>query len=517
MASERGNVRAEDERRDIATELRDVGQILRGQWWLVVVCVALSLGAGYLWSHRDDETYESQARVLLLQPNANIALAGTQPFVDPTRERATDLELVRQPVIAARVARDLKLKTPPGQLASKLSASANGDSNVMTIAARDQNPKKTTPLVNAFADEFVQFRRETDRKRYKKALAAVRTQIADLRGKGKNAKAPKPGTQAATDLKTLRFQARQLSLLSSVQTGGSQVIQRAKGPGHKIGPSETRNMVVAGILGLLIGLALAFVRDRLDPRLKTEAALREAAPGIPILATIPRPGRRRAWVAAEGFYTLRAAVESLNGNGHVKSLLVTGSMAGEGKSTTTMNLAAAMSSGGRGVTVVEADLRRPGLSRSLGVNGDGPGVSTVLSGEHDVARALGHASVKPDPKRRGPAMLVKGEFDFMPAGPRPDTPAAILDDESLGRLLDQTTARGDTVIFDGPPLGMFGDMLPVARRVDGVIVAVRLHHTKRGALDRLLNRLTTAGIRPMGIVALDAGTNTSEYGHYGRG
>jgi succinoglycan biosynthesis transport protein ExoP len=511
-------VQAEGERRDIATELRDVGQVLRGQWWLILICVVLSLGAGYLWSHRADETYESQARVLLLQPNANIALAGNQPFVDPTRERATDLELVRQPVIATRVARDLKLKTAPGQLASKVQASANGDSNVMTIAARDTNPKKTAPLANAFADKFVQFRRETERKRYKKALAAVRSQIADLRGKGKHAKPPRPGTQAATDLRTLRFQARQLSLLSSVQTGGSQVIQRAKGHGQKVGPSETRNMVVAGILGLLIGLALAFVRDRLDPRLKTEAALREAAPGIPILATIPRPGRRHGWVAAEGFYTLRSAVDSVNGNnGHVKSLLVTGSMAGEGKSTTTMNLAAAMSGGGRGVTVVEADLRRPGLSRSLGVNGDGPGVSTVLSGEHDVAAALGHATVKPDPTRRGPAWLVKGEFEFMPAGPRPDTPAAILNDEALGRLLDQTTARGDTVIVDGPPLGMFGDMLPVARRVEGVILAVRLHHTKRGALDRLLNRLTTAGIRPMGIVALDAGTNTSEYGHYGRG
>jgi Mrp family chromosome partitioning ATPase len=510
-------LQAEGDRRDVATELRDVGQVLRSQWWLILLCVALSLGAGYLWAQRGDEEYQSQARVLLLQPGANVAFASGQPFVDPTRERATDLELVGQPVIAKRVGANHKLKIKPGQAAPKISANANGDSNVMTITARGTDRRSTTPFANAFADEFVRFRKETDRKRYLTALAGVRQQIKTLHKGLKGGKAPQPGTPAATDLRTLRLQARQLSLLSSIQTGGSQVIQRAVGRGQPVGASESRSLVIGGILGLLIGLALALLRDRLDPRLKTEAAVAGAAPGIPILASIPRPGRHRAWVAAEGFYTLRAAVDALNSDGHVKSLLVTGSMSGEGKTTTIMNLAAAMSGGGRGVTVVEADLRRPGLSRSLGVNGDGPGVSTVLSGKDNVAGAVGHASVAPDRKRRGPMMLVRGDFEFLPAGPRPDTPAAILGDEALGRLLDQTTAHGGTVIVDGPPLGMFGDMLPVARRVEGVVLAVRLHHTKRAALERLLDRLATAGIKPMGIVTIDAGKVSSDYGAYARG
>jgi polysaccharide biosynthesis transport protein len=122
----------------------------------------------------------------------------------------------------------------------------------------------------------------------------------------------------------------------------------------------------------------------------------------------------------------------------------------------------------------------------------------------------------PDPKRRGPSMLVRGEFKFLPAGPLPDAPAAVLGNGAVSALLDQAEKSSDTVIVDGPPLGMFGDMLPVARRVEGVILAVRLRHTKRAALDRLLNRLTTAGIRPMGIVVLGAAGGGSEYGDYAR-
>lgn len=504
-------MQVEGERRDVATELRDVGQVLRGQWWLVLVCVALALGAGYLLSNAPDDKYESQARVLLLQPN--VPVGASQPFVDPTRERATDLELVRQPLIARRVASELKLDGPRTHT---VKPSVNGDSNVMTIAVRDKVAKTTSPLANAYAAEFVRFRRDTDRRRYRKALAAVQARIADIRGpkpkKGRRAR--RLAATAADELRALRFQARQLKLLSSIQTGGSHVIQKASGPGQKVGPDETRNLVIAGILGLLIGLALAFVRDRLDPRLKTESAVREAAPGVPILATIPRTGRRRRWVAAEGFYTLRAAVDALDGSGRIKSLLVTGSTSGEGKSTTTVNLAAAMSSPERGVTVLEADLRHPALSRSLGVNG-GPGVTNVLAGESSMEGALGRATISPDTKRRGPALFVRGEFQFLPAGPLPEAPASVLSDASLGRLLERATESSDTVIVDGPPLGMFGDMLPVARRVEGVILAVRLHHTKRGGLDRLLDRLSAAGIRPVGIVVLGTG-ESSEYGRYRR-
>jgi Mrp family chromosome partitioning ATPase len=300
--------------------------------------------------------------------------------------------------------------------------------------------------------------------------------------------------------------------MSSIQTGGSQVIQKASGPGQKVDSGETRNLIIAGILGALIGLALAFLRDRLDPRLKTESAVRAAARGVPILATVPHTGRRRRWVAAEGFYTLRAAMDALNGNGRMRSVLVTGSMSGEGKSTTTVNLAAAMSAADRGVTVLEADLRRPGLSRSFGLNG-GPGMTSVLSGHSPMESVLARATVSPDKKRRGPALFVRGEFRFLPAGLLPDAPAAVMNDAALGGLLERAIEGSDTVIVDGPPLGMFGDMLPVARRVEGVILAVRLYHTKRDGLARLLDRLAAAGVQPVGIVVLGTG-ESSDYASY---
>jgi Mrp family chromosome partitioning ATPase len=500
-------LQAEGERRDVASELRDVGRVLGRNWWLVLLCVALSGGAAYAWSQLRDPVYESQSRVLLLQPTPNVAVGVGQTFVDPTRARATDLDLVRQPVIAQRVIEKLDLDTTPGGLTSDVSTSANGDSNVMTITVHGDTARRTAAVANAFADEFVEFRRQSDRRRYRRALTAVKKRLADLRSSG---------DATPSEIKQLRFQQRQLGLGASLQTGGSEVIQRAKGPGYDVsGADDTRNLVIAGIVGLLLGLVLAFLRDRLDPRLKTESDVRSAAPGIPILSTVPRSGRRRGWVTAEAFHSLKAAVDALSGDGGVTSLLVTGSMPDEGKSTTTVNLAAAMAGRNRHVTVVEADLRRPGLSKVLGVNGD-PGVSTVLAGG-DLDEAFGTAKVAPSRKRRGPSLFVPGEFGFVPAGPRAGSAAGRLDDDSMVAILDRAAQKSQTVIVDGPPAAMFGDVLGVARRVDGVLVAVRLRHTTRAALERLLDRLSIAGVRPMGIVLLGAGRSPAEYGRYAGG
>jgi Mrp family chromosome partitioning ATPase len=125
--------------------------------------------------------------------------------------------------------------------------------------------------------------------------------------------------------------------------------------------------------------------------------------------------------------------------------------------------------------------------------------------------------VTPGGRRRGPQLYLPGEFGFVPAGPVPDDPRSIIDERGLAELVDSAGAHADTVIVDAPPIGMFSDVLPLAQRVGGVVVAVRLHHTRRAALERLLDRLATASIRPIGIVVLGARQENAGYGHYAGG
>lgn len=501
-----GRLQVDAERRDFTSELRDTLRVLRSQGWLILLCVVVAAAAGYAYSQTQDDEFESHARVQVVLTNPAASLGAGQPFVDPARERATAIELVRSPTVARRVVAALKLRSSPGEVLSRVNATASGDSNLIDITVRDSRPRRAAALANAFAEQFVAYRRENDRRRYRAALAGVRARANELRGAN--------GRQA--ELRRLRDEASQLALLARLQTGGTQVVERAAGPGAKVQSNTSRNTAIAALIGLLIGLALAFVRDRLDPRLQNEDAVRALAPGIPILASIPSSGRRSRWIAGEGFHNLQVTVDALSDDGHARSLLVTGTMPDEGKSTTAANLAAAMAGKRRNVTLIEADLRRPGLSHSLGVNGQ-PGVSSVLEGKAQLTEVTGRATVTPGGRRRGPQLYLPGEFGFVPAGPVPDDPRSIIDERGLAELVDSAGAHADTVIVDAPPIGMFSDVLPLAQRVGGVVVAVRLHHTRRAALERLLDRLATASIRPIGIVVLGARQENAGYGHYAGG
>lgn len=493
------------DRRDFAADLRDTLRVLRSQWWLIALCVLVAAGAGYAWGKRRDSQYESRARVLVLQTNPGAAFGAGQPFVDPARERATAVELVRSPAVARRVVNRLKLRTSPGQLLSHVTVNTSGDSNVIDILVRDKKARQTGRIANAFAAEFVTYRRLTDERRYADTLATLRARLADMR------RAHADPAQIAD----LRRQSQQLALAGRLQTGGAQVIERSPPVGGAVARDDKRAIVIAGLMGLLLGLALAFVRDRMNPRLSNLDAVRSTAPGIPILATIARPRGRRRWIAAEGFHNLQVNVDALSSNGGVRSLLVTGAMADDGKSTTAANLAAAMASKRRSVTVFEADLRRPGLSQRLGVNG-AAGVATVLGGQAELPDVVRRAQVQPGYKRRGPEMYLRGEFWFVPAG-TVDDPRHVIDERAIADLVDTAKTDAHTVIVDGPPIGMFSDVMPVAQRVDGVILTVRLQHTRRDALERLLDRLATASVQPMGIVVLGTRDRGAGYRHYKRG
>jgi Mrp family chromosome partitioning ATPase len=87
-----------------------------------------------------------------------------------------------------------------------------------------------------------------------------------------------------------------------------------------------------------------------------------------------------------------------------------------------------------------------------------------------------------------------------------------MEERGVETLLAQARAHSDTVIVDGPPLGLFSDMVPVARRVDGVIVAVRLYHSRTDSLKRFREQLENAGVTPIGVVVL--GTDADVPGYY---
>jgi receptor protein-tyrosine kinase len=482
--------------RDFGGQIRDLVRVLREQWWIILLCLLLTTFAAAAYTSTEKKQYEASARLLLLTDNLTSTIAGAGVAgIDPTRQAATDAQLVSSPEVARRVQQ--QIKKPLG--AAVVSTVSNPNTNILTITVRDERPFRAAKLANAFASQYIGFRRDTTRQRYQRALRTVQTRQAQTR---KN----------TPEFATLRAQAKQLKLLVSLQTGDAQLVQPASPPTKAVSPKPVRNVALGAIVGLLLGLGLAFLRDRLDRRVKSDDQLEAVLPGVPIVGLVPEPRRGKAsrLMTAEGYHTLQANIALLSRDRSLKTILVTSADPGEGKSTVALNLGLAMIERGQSALVIDADLRRPSLSERVQADRR-VGVSRILAGDGTLETSVQERPLTPSRNGNGPSVSLCGELPVVPAGPETSNVQLLLSDRSLASLVEASRQRTEVAIFDGPPVGSFADMLPLAKEVDGVIVVVRLYHSRKPQLKRLATQLANAAIEPLGIVVLGAPLGPSRY------
>jgi succinoglycan biosynthesis transport protein ExoP len=477
--------------------------MLRDNWWIIAVCVVVAVGAAAAYEASKTTAYVATAKVLLLQDDPNATLSGNAVYLDPVRQRATALELVTGPNVGARAAKQLHMHHIPGGV----SASASGDSNIVNIRVENQKAALAAAIADAYAKQYVEFRRDAVRARYDQALSDVNQRLKHLQQLGVSPNEPQ--------VKQLQTQASQLELLASTRLPDATVIQRAAGFASPLTKRWTRNMILAALGGLFIGLVLAFLRDRLDDRIRSEEDLLELLPDVPVVATVPawRPGQRWRRVAAESYYNLGVAMRSLNGSGG-GSWLITSALGEDGKTTTALNAALALGREGRNAMLVDGDLRHPRVTEMVGAS-RGDGFVKVLGGESQLGEAAKAQRFQTEQGlhlRRGrkPLVTVGGDVAVLPAGRTSTAPQRLINEQSAEILLEQAAAEGRYTVIDGPPLGLFGDMLPLARRVDGVLIVIRLYHTTKRGLRNLLRQLDNAGVHAKGLVVIGTGEQSDK-------
>lgn len=489
---------------DLAAQIRELARGARAHWWLILLCIAVSVGGAFAYSELKTPVYESSARVVIQPTDLSTPLIATPGGDDPIRARATDIDLVKSPIVAQRAQARPELRNKRGKVIEGINVGVSGDSNVITISVRSQDSRTAALMAQGVAEEYIKFRRSTKEKRFKTALSAVRTRLRQLSGRPRD----------NPEVQRLRAQARELSLVAAVQTGDAQVVENAQPSATPVEPNRNRNLQLGAVVGGFLGLALAFLRDRLDRRIKTVDRLEELLPDLPILAFVPKAhGSAPSRIAGEAYHTLRASLQSMNPNGPPRSILVTSAMGGDGKSSTTANLAVAMTEHGASVMILEADLRRPGLSLGVGI-APSVGVSDVLAGTKSLAECVGQAHFLWSENGEGPRFVLEGEVALVPAGPPPEQPRRLFTEQGTTSLLSEALSRSHTVLVDGAPLGMFSDMAPVARKVDAVVLVVRIGHTREDALERMMDRLATLRVTPLGMVVLESAQDSMPYGGY---
>lgn len=324
------------------------------------------------------------------------------------------------------------------------------------------------------------------------------------------------------------------TLSASLQVTNVHIIDPATIPVSPISPNRRRNLAAGLLVGLILGVTLAFVQEALDSSVRTTEEA-ERLVNAPALAVIPAEAdayrrkqlatsrpltaggpngvglavlKRPSSPMAESFRSLRTSVLLSTAPRPPQSLLVTSAQVGEGKTSTATNLAMSFAQRGGPVLIIDADLRRPSVAKTLGVANE-KGLSSFLTGAHSLDEVLIQYERVPN-------------LWILPAGPRPPDPAELLSSHMMEATLKDLLKRFTQVIVDSPPLLLVTDAVILSAMVDGVILVVASGTTARGALTRAHRILENAGSRVLGMVLnkVDMRFDTyygSYYGPYHQG
>lgn len=308
------------------------------------------------------------------------------------------------------------------------------------------------------------------------------------------------------------------------------VVDSALVPTSPVRPRVMYNIAISLLVGLVLGLSLAIIEESLDTSVKSAEDL-ERVLGAPTLAVIPLA--RSSWLKmvgdraqtqnhavesivlrqptsslAESYHTLRTAILLSTAPRPPQALLVTSAQPGEGKTCTSLNLAMGLAQRGVPVVLVDADMRRPGISRALAFPQNGAGLSSVLSGAHTLDESLRQFEAVPN-------------LWVIPAGPQAPNPADLLSSPTMQKVLEDLRGRFEHVVLDSAPLLLVTDATILSGMVNGVVLVVESGVMARRGLLRAHKILESSGGRILGSV-LNKWDARSEgyyayYGSYYRG
>lgn len=445
-------------------ELRDYLRILRKRKWWVILSLVACLGAAAVFTVRATPVYEAESKLFVGQQQVTTQQLpqGVQVTQLSLQLLETYAEVLRTRPIAEHAVEEAALPIRPTDLVEDLEATPILDTQLIRLRYRSPDPALAQRVVNATADAFV-------------------SEIENIEAV--------PGTTGEEPAVKV------------------SVVESALRPESPVSPQPVRNMVLAFVLGAMLGVGVAFLVEYLDTSVKDTEDV-ERVTGYPVLAAVPRFDTKGEEVhlerdpqaaSSEAFRKLRTAIQFLGVDDPVRTVLVTSPFARDGKSTTAVNLAAAFAQGGYRTLLLEADLRRPSFHHVFGVRPDQGGLTGVLIGRTSVEAAVAETNIR--------------NLACLHAGALPPNPVELLASEHAGEVVRGLRERYEMVIVDSTPLLPVADASALAPRCDGVLMVARAGQTHRERLGEAVELLGKVGGRPLGIVLNVLSPRDARYGY----
>ena len=445
-------------------DLQDFVKLLRTRWVTVFVTALLTILAAVAYTLLQTPLYQASTR-LFVSTVAGTSVADLYSGNRLSQERVLSYaQLIMGETLAQRTIDRLNLDTNAETMKEKVTARVKPDTVLIDVSVVDPSPVQARDIANALSDEFVLMVRELET----------------------------PAQNARPDARVV-------------------VEQRATIPAKPVVPKKTRNFAIGFLLGGLLGIGIALLRDVLDNTVKDREIL-EKITGAGVVGVVPFDKGRRDKPAisfdqdnspaAEAFRKLRTNLQFLSVDNPPRTIVVTSSVPSEGKSTTSINIALALAEAENTVLLLDGDMRRPTLHRYLDVVGS-VGFSSVLSGGASLDEAL-QSSKFP-------------RLTILAAGAIPPNPSELLGSLAAKKLLSELRDRFDYVVIDSPPLLAVTDGAVLAAEADGTILLVRVGQTKRDQVAHATGILNDVAATILGSVltmVTTRGSGAYSYNYY---
>jgi len=491
--------------------LRSYTRLVRRRKWWVAGLALLGLAASLALSLTQPKQYSATAQILVQSATGPTSLSTAPQQVTPT-EVQTMLQLVTSASVLNAVRRQLGG-------APAVQASEVAQTDVINITAIAAGPATAARIANVYARQFVTSQQSVAVKNATNAETELRAQIHSTAQEIKTLRGTRNSASELTAMvnqeAVLRVQLSQVEVSGAAATEALALVTPAEPPAAPSSPKPTQDALLGLVAGLILGLAVAFLRDSLDDAVTSKEAA-ESLVNAPVLAAVPmvtswrkrdRPLvvtlARPASPAAEAYRSLRTSLQFARQEHELRTILVTSPAAAEGKTSTLANLGAVFAQAGQNVLMVSCDLRKPRLGQFFGID-EGAGLTTAILGEDTLENLI-----QPTPGT--------DNLWLLPSGPTPPNPAELLNGARAQEIFARLRDTFDLVLIDSPPVLPVTDAVVLSKDVDATLLIVAAYRTSSGDLQRATEKLAQVDARVVGVVLNEATKLGSGYygGYYG--
>ena len=499
--------------------LREYLAVIRRRRLGILLTAVLVVAGALAYSFSSTPIYQSKASVHvkpIVVSSTDIA-GGTPPNMD------TERRLSESSAVASIAAEGLS-GVSIDDLLENLTTSIETNTEILVFEFTSQDPTEASEGAQAFADAYLEYRRQQAVDALLAASASLQSRIETLNARLDAIDAEIALTKDETERETLRTEGdliagqvlvlqQKIAELAPPETlGVGDVIEPAQTPREPAFPNHVLNGGLALVVGLVVGTGLGFLRDRLLDVVKSRLDLATAA-RAPVWSLIPRVA---AWAksdqpslitadepdsaVSEAYRTLRTAVLFAATQKSLKTLMITSAHQHEGKTTITANLAVTLAQAGRKVVIVSADLRKPRLHHLFALT-RGRGLVDLLVGDSKLDDVL----IKD---------WMKG-LSILPSGGVPGNPAELLGSNGMRELLEQLADDFEFVLIDAAPLLAVTDAAILGSFVDGVVLVTDAGKTTRSAVRQAREQLDQIQATVAGAVLNNVDASSGAAGYYG--